>query len=74
MGLVISFLTVQMVLWEEYGLCSSPVTVQNIRVARGIPKWYLMEPRVLVETSPPFLGSGQSIPPLGADTDKSRWF
>lgn len=34
----------------------------------------IMEPRELVETSAPFLGSGGSIPPLGADTDRSRRF
>lgn len=65
-----SFLTVVMVLWAVF----FPVTVWNTRLTRGIPKEYIMEPRELVETSPPFLGSGQSIPPLGADTDKSRWF
>lgn len=63
-----SFLTVLMVLWAGSFPCDCPKYQSDQRH----PKGYIMEPRELVETIPPFLGSGQSVPPLGAATDKSR--
>lgn len=69
-----SFLTVLMVLWRNMG-CVLPLFLS------WVSEWpeasqggTITEPRELGETSPPFLGSGQSILPLGADTDKSRRF